>query len=96
MGKIILCALLLGLFLVPSNWLNAEVKKTETAKTTSSNNGDVYVQTVAPLSQNEAEAYSDLVKESPVLANLKAGEMNETWKIITFLIAFVFIMRATS
>ena len=55
MGKIILCAWIIGTLLVPSIWLNAEAKKTETAKTTSLNNEGIYVQTVAPLSQAEAK-----------------------------------------
>ena len=78
MGKIILCAWIIGILLVPSIWLNAaEVQKNDATIPASSEKGDVYVRTVAPLSQNEAETYSALSKESKGLPNLKAG-MSDT------------------
>ncbi|GAF67309.1 unnamed protein product [marine sediment metagenome] len=52
----------------------AEVTNNEATMPASSEEEDVYVRTIVPLSQNEAETYSALSKESPALANLNAGK----------------------
>ncbi len=75
MIKQILCALLVaGFVLLPSQWMKVQATENATPTASSSEAGDIYVRTIAPLSQNEAETYSDLSKESLGLANLKAGE----------------------